>query len=204
MRCREARAAIVETGSRWPVAAAGAELREHLSVCRDCSAEAAVERRLRDEISSLRGEYPHEIDVRTRVVRRIAELGRIDREEVTTGQLGWATSFAAACVVGLLAGGWILWSDAAPGLREGLETLPTLFGPLGALAQPLLKLASVPFKLLGVALKLLGAFGSLVSELEPVGITVVAFCYAAMAATIALVVGRDLKRPLPAVAREDR
>lgn len=204
MRCRDAGLAIVERGAGRLAPDAEAALREHLTGCPQCAAQSALEERLRDGMSLLREDYPFEIDVRPRVLSRIAEIGRINRDEVPSWQLGWAAGLAVACFLGLLGGAWMLWIDAAPGLRQGIEALPALAGALGKLAAPILALVSLPFKLLGIGLKVLGALGTVLAELESVGVAGIALCYAMMGVTITLVLGRDFRRPLPALLREDR
>jgi hypothetical protein len=198
MRCREAGPALIERKLGQLEPGRESALRAHLEVCPRCAAEARVEESLGDALLSLRGEYPYRVDVRVRVGRRLSDLRPSDLEEVPARQLGWAAVFAAACVAGLVAGFWLLLPDL-PSLLDGAAGLASaLGGILQGLARALLALLVLPFKLLGVLVRMLGTFGSMLSRLEPVAVAAMALGYAAMATTVTLVLGRDIRRLLPA------
>lgn len=196
MRCRDAGPALVELGLGLLDPREEADLRAHLERCADCAVEARVERTLGRALLSLREEYPHELDVLPRVGRRLAALRPSDLEEVPARQLGWAGAFATACLVGLAAGLWFLLPDLPPLLDGASGLASSLGGALGGLGRALLALIALPFKLLGVLAGMLAACGSLLARLEPVAVAAVALGYATMAATVTLVLGRDIRRPL--------
>jgi len=204
MRCRDAGPALVERGLGLLDRRTESALQAHLERCPRCAAEARVEQSLGNALLSLREEYPHEIDLRPRVGRRLAALRPRDLEEVPDRQLGWAAAFAAACLAGLAAGLWFLLPDLPP-LVEGVAGLLSgLGGALEGLARALLALLALPFKLLGVLASVLSACGSMLARLEPVAVAVVALGYATMAATVTLVLKRDIRKPLLAArGKED-
>jgi hypothetical protein len=195
--------AVVERGLGLLAPADELALRRHLESCPDCAAEERIERLLRDELSSLRQEIPHPVDVRTRVMPRIHTLVGVAREEVPARHLGWAGALAATCSVALLAGLWLLLPELPALLRVTGGLISSLGSAALVLSASLLTLIALPFKLIGIAIDTLGSLGPVASRLEPVGLVAVGLSYAAMAATITLVVGRDLKRPLPAFRREE-
>lgn len=195
MRCLEARQAIVERSLGSLPPARGEALRLHVENCPGCAEEAAVEKRLRLELASLRGEFPDAIDVRRRVMSAISGIGRVEREAVPARQIGWAAAAAIACGLGLLGSLPWLWPQLAP-LMTDLTAMASTFGRIAAdLAAPLWTLLALPFKLAGALLKSLAGFSSILSRLEPAAIAAIAICYTAMAATITLIVGRDLRKP---------
>jgi hypothetical protein len=196
MRCRDAGAALVELGLGLLDPREESALRAHLEHCPDCAAEARVERALGHALLSLREEYPHELDVLPRVGRRLAALRSHDLEEVPARQLGWAGAFATACLIGLAAGLWFLLPDLPPLLKTATGLASSLGGILEGLGRVLLALIVLPLKLLGVLARVLAGCGSLLARLEPVAVAAVALGYATMAATVTLVLGRDLRRPL--------
>ena len=196
MRCRDTETGLVELGLGLLEPRAESALLAHLQVCPRCAEEARAERLLAHAIGSLREEYPHEIDIRPRVGLRLAGLRPRDLEEVPARQLGWAAVGAAACLAALAAGFWVLLPDLPPLLDGAASLASSLGGVLEGLVRTLLALLALPFKLLGALLRMLGAFGSLLARLEPVAIAAVALGYAGMAATVTLVLGRDLRRPL--------
>jgi hypothetical protein len=204
MRCREARAAIVEQGLTGLPARHDPVLRRHLEGCTACAEEDRVERLLREDLRSLREELPFPLDVRARVMPRIQALEPVERDEVPLRHLGWAAAFAAACFAGLLAGLWTLFPQIQSLLSTGGSLVASLGRAFSSVLAPVLTLIALPFKLAGTVIDALGALGPLVARLEPVGILAVGLSYAAMAAIITLVVGRDLRRPLPAFRREER
>lgn len=196
MRCRDAGPALVELGLGLLEPREESALRAHLQACPRCAAEARLEGALSDALQSLREEYPHEIDVRPRVSQGLAALRPHDFDEVPARQLGWAAGFATACLAGMAGGLWFLLPDLHPLLDGAAGLASGLAGVLQGLARALLALLALPIKLLGVLAGLLTACGSLLARLEPVAVAAIALSYAAMAATVTLVLGRDLRRPL--------
>jgi hypothetical protein len=196
MRCRDAGPALVELGLGLLEPAEEASLRAHLERCPRCAEEARVEGLLGEALLSLRGEYPHELDVRGRVGRDLDALRPRALEEVPARQLGWAAAFAVACLAGLIAGLWLLAPELSPMLDGAAGLLSSLGGLLEGLGRAALALIALPFKLLGVLARVLAACGSLLARLEPVAVAVVALGYVAMAATVTLILGRDIRRPL--------
>lgn len=198
MRCREARQALLERGPGSARTVIDPVLRGHLDRCPDCTAEEQLETLLRRDLAALRDERPPAIDVRGAVMERVLQAGRIDRGEVPTRQLGWAALLAAVWVAALVGGLALILPDL-PALFEGTRDLGRALGDVvTGLVPVLLTLLALPLKLAGVAIKMLGALAPLVGRLQPVGATAVGIACVAMALTIALVVGRDLRRGLPA------
>jgi hypothetical protein len=198
MRCRDAIAASVESGLGFLGPREESALRAHLESCPRCASESAVESDLGEALRSLREDYPRELDVLSRVERRLAALRPQDLEELPARQLGWAVVFAAASLLGLIAGFRVLLPDLAT-LLDGAGGLTSgLAGAAHGLVRALLPLLELPLKLLGVLLDMLHECGSLLSRLEPLAVAAVALGYGVMGATITLVLGRDLRRPLPA------
>lgn len=194
MRCREAGPALVELGLGLLERRAERALRAHLERCPRCAAEVRVEGLLSDALRSLREEYPYEVDVRADVIRRIFAGSPPDREEMPAGQLAWAAACAAVCLVGLVYGFRLLLPQLPPLLEAAVSLAATLGAALEGLARALLALFLLPLKLFGVLFRILGALGSLLARLEPVAVAAVALGYAGIAATSALVLGRDLGR----------
>jgi hypothetical protein len=205
MDCRGAGKAIVERSLGLLAPGAEAQLKRHLEGCESCRAEVIIEHRLKLDLESLRGSFPHAIDVRPGVMREIVSLGPVEREDVPVRQIGWAAAAAIACCIALLGSLPSLLPEISPFLGQ-IKVMASTFGRvLAELVSPLLSLMTVPFKLVGLAYRLAAVFVSQLSRLEPAAITAIAFCYMAMAATITLVVGRDLKKTIPAVpGREER
>ena len=202
MNCREARRAIVERSLEPLMPERDAALRRHLGRCACCAAAERFERRLKNELATLRGECPQTVNIRQRVMRELSGMGSVERDLVTPKQIGWAAAAAIACSIGLLGSLPWLWPQLTPLLAE-LKAMAATFGRIGAdLTAPFLTLISLPFKLAVAMLKSLSGFSSLLSKVEPAAIGTIAICFMAMAATITLVVGRDLRKARP--ARPDR
>lgn len=199
MRCRDAGPALVELGLGLLDPATEAALRAHLELCPRCAAEARAEGPLRAAVRALHEEYPLEIDVRSRVLHGLADPGTPDLTEVSVRQLGWAAACAAACLVALVAGLRLLLPELPPLWNETAGLVSTFGGALEGLVRAMFALLALPLKLFGVLVRLLGAFGSLLARLEPVAVVAVALGYAAMSGTAALVLARDLRRPLIAL-----
>jgi hypothetical protein len=205
MNCRTASKAIVERSLGLLAPGLEQALFRHLESCESCRADEVVERRLKHDLESLRGSFPHAIDVRRRVLSEIGSLGRVEREVVPARHIGWAAAAALACCAGLLGSlPWLL-PEISPLLGEIKFTAAVFGRVIAGLVSPLISLIAVPFKLFGLAYRLAAVFVAGLSRLEPAAITAAAFCYMAMAATITLIVGRDLKNTTPAVpGREER
>jgi len=203
MHCREAKKAIVvrSLGPLTPELESALNL--HLGRCSACIAEERFERRLRGELASLRGEFPQAIDIRGRVMREISGMVSVERELVPARQIGWAAAAAIACFIGLLGSLPWLWPQVTPLLAD-LKVMAVTFGRVAVdVSAPLITLLSLPFKLAGVMIRALSGFTTFLSRLEPVAIGTIAVCYMAMAATIALIVGRDLKKLRPALSEKE-
>ena len=199
MDCRAARKAIVERSLGLLATGLDEALCRHLEGCESCRAEQVVEQRLKLDLESLRGSFPHAIDVHGRVLREIGTLGGIEREVVPARQIGWAAAAAVACGLGLLAILPWLWPDLSPLLADLRIAASTFIKIIGELAAPLVSLLALPFKLAGTLFRMLAALFSLLSRLQPAAIAALTACYVVMATTITLVVGRDLKRVSPAL-----
>jgi hypothetical protein len=198
MNCREARNFIVERSLEPQAPGTDVALRRHLERCEACAAEALVEHRLKTDFAFLREECPHAVDVKRRVMRAVAGMGGVERELVPARQIAWGAAAAIACSLGLLGILPSFWHQLSPLMAE-MQVLLVAFGNIAAdLAAPVLTLLSLPLKLAVIIVKTLAGFGSLVSRLEPAAVTAITIGSMAMTATIALVVGRDLKRPAPA------
>jgi len=195
MRCRETGPALVELELGLLGPRAEAALRAHLESCPRCAAEARAEALLSDALRSLREPYPHEIEVRAAVSRRLRAAAPPEREEVPARQLGWAAAVATVCLAGLLFGLRLLLPELPPLLEPAASVAATLGGVLEGLGRVLLALLALPFKFFGVLFGILGALGSLLAKLEPAAIAAVAAGYAGIATTATLVLGRDLRRP---------
>jgi hypothetical protein len=202
MRCRDARRALLEQNLGMARRETRSGLSGHLERCPTCAIQERGEQRMLRDLASLRGEIPWEIDVRLTVMERIQMLGRIDRDEISVAQLGWSAAIAVLWVSVLFAGlGWLL-PEGAPLIGELAGLLRALVDAGAAAGAALLALLALPFKLAGILAKPLGAIGTLLKQLEPLGLAAVAVSYAAMAATISLVIGLDLRRALPALAND--
>ncbi len=194
MRCRQARAALLEKEFGSLPGDLEAGLDQHLASCAECAGEAAFERRMVADLALLRGQIPYEIDVRPRVMVEIAERLRPVVPAFTSRELGWAT-FAA------VAAGLTLVAVAIGGLPEWTPALRDIFTVVAGLKAPLQQFASVGFGLLLIPLKLLGpAIASLAEwepvlrKVQPVAAAGALLATVGMLATIAFFVGRDLLR----------
>jgi hypothetical protein len=204
MRCRNARAHLIGRGSAPLDRATESALRGHLESCPACAAEERFEALLREELGALHDEIPYPLDVRGRVLPRISELGAVAREEVPARQLGWAAALCMACFLGLLAAFRSLLPELLGLAGAAVSTLSPLGAAAADLAAPVWTLIGLPFRLAAIAIESLASLVPLIGRLEPVGLVFVVLSYAAMAATITLVVGRDLRRPQPVPREEER
>jgi hypothetical protein len=204
VRCSDAIAAIVERElGRLDPAAAGA-LEAHLAGCPGCASEAVGERRLAADLAALRGSFPFEIDVASRVMAGLpARLSRPERE-LTVRQLAWSTAAALVAAVLLIATARGVLPDVETVLRDGIAVWTGLRGVFAQLATVMAGLLSIPFKLLGTAVGFAQSVGRLLEPLQPFGTAVASTAVAGMLGTITWFVGRDLLGRGPAaVARSE-
>lgn len=200
MICRQSRMMLIdrELGSLDPEAYAA--LHRHLQGCAACRVEAQEGERLRDDLTLLRGEAPFEIDVRSRVLARVAELGPPAADELSLRQ---QALYAAAALLGGIVILGSLW-DLLPGFvepaRGAIAFLSGVGGVVASLAAPIGDLLAIPFKLLWSLLGSIGSMASLVERVAPLGAAAaaaVALLTGTMSVTVVYFVGRDLlARPL--------
>jgi predicted anti-sigma-YlaC factor YlaD len=181
--CRRVRDSLdaLELGTATPHERA--EVDSHLQHCAACRQAAAFAATLAFDLRQLGRLAPPDVDVRARVLAATAALGRPSRSEVSPRQLGWAAATALACGVVVAA---VLAQDAprlAEAGRAGLALGPDLL----AAAKALGSVVVVP---LGLLLDLLQAATPLVGLVGAAAVP----CGLVMAATIAVVVGLDLRR----------
>lgn len=193
--CRKARSVFADLELGLGTPGEQAALESHLAACADCEAWADEERQLTATLAGLRIELPFEIDVTGRVATRIESLSPGHGHEVSVREFGWSAALVTACSVGLLLG---LWS-IAPGFPELVEKARLVGAAIGmtssALMAPAAALVSTAAKLLGHLLASLGGVAGTLESLQPVAIGTVALCALMMTTSIALVVGRDFRRP---------
>jgi hypothetical protein len=200
MRCSRATKAILD-GQVGPAdAAREAALSLHLREYAACRRESLEAERMAVDLAGLRCDYPFEIDVRPRVLARLADLQRPSTTDVPTRQLGWA-ALAAGIAAVMLVGGFIeLLPDLARLARGLLVAAGSLGDLIGRLLQPLSLVMTVPLRL---AWGLFKWAAPLLDGLQPLAIGAAAACTAAMVATIAVVLSRDLRRTHPLMTREE-
>ena len=204
MRCRDARAALLERELGGLDAIRRETLTRHLELCRDCAAEAAIEAKLAADLATLRHEPVPWVDVRPAVAARIAAAAPGRREEVSTGQVAAAAAAAAVFLPLLLAG---LWA-ALPGtgaISSGLGGAASLLADLaGGLAVAFASLLALPVQMIEFLARATQSLGPVASRLQPVGIVAGSIACAAMAVTTTIVVGRDLTRDRALIPREEQ
>jgi anti-sigma factor RsiW len=195
MSCQSARTAFAELELELLAPAERAVLDSHLGRCTACSEWVASERRLSAALAALRVEAPFEIDVTRRVAARISGPGSGREPEVSVREFGWSAALVALGSVGLLLGFWGI-APALPTFVEKLKLAGAAVGSTGsALLAPVVALITTGAKSLGHLLASIGAVAGTLESLQPVAIATVALCAVMMATSIALVVGRDLRRP---------
>jgi hypothetical protein len=177
-------------------------LAAHLAQCPTCRAAEQSDRRIENELRALRGQIPYEVDVRRRVMLEIDRFGSIDRQEVSTWQLGWAAGVAGLGVIALLTLLWGSWPEWRTGAENVLVLLQGLADVSVSLAALSISVLTIPFKLIVGLQTLWTEIPSAAARFEPVAIAGIAVCYLAMAGTIVKVVGRDLRHASTAT-RED-
>lgn len=195
MRCRRAQQAMLERELGLASPEAERALARHLARCAPCADRQLAAGRLSAGLTSSRIDLPFEIDVVPALLPRLAALPPIDREEVPVRQLGWAAAAGFACALLLLACVVPLFPELSGIARGGWLLGRALLAAAGDLARPMVSLLSLPFRLLASLQGLAATVATLAGRLEPLGAGAVALGYAAMALTIVIAVGRDLKAP---------
>ncbi len=175
-------------------AARSAALAAHLESCRECAAWDAREQALTDAILGLRVELPFQVDVSARVISRLAGVDPAHADQLTTRQAGWFSAVAVAFGTALLIGLWkvapdlpLLADTARAMLAVAGHIVTGLGGPLLAFVATLARSAG------GTILSFKALYGPL-QQAGPVAIATIALCTTMMAASILLVLGRDLTR----------
>jgi hypothetical protein len=195
LSCRTARTTFADVELELCAAAQRTALETHLARCPACSAWAACERNLTASLATLRVELPFEIDVTRQVATRIDSLRPGHGQEVSVREFGWSAALVAACSIGLLLGLWRM-APSFPVFVEKMKLLGAAAGStVSALVAPVVALVSTGAKFVGHLLASLGAVAGTLESLQPVAIATVALCVVMMATSIALVVGRDFRRP---------
>jgi hypothetical protein len=191
MLCRSARSALVDSEGGALGARRRARLDRHLARCPVCAAEELAGRQIAEELARLRVAPPFEIDVRARVAARIAASAPGRRAEVSAAQLAWAIgggSAVVALLVAFSAGGPV---DPASAWREAASAAGGLGRAMAPVGTLIAGLASAAAQMLGA---LIAAAAGLAAPLRSLAWVATGFAMATMAATIALVVGRDVLR----------
>ncbi len=159
-----------------------------------CSNEAGIERQLSTELRRLGGMFPFEIDV---VASVLEQIRRIDRDELSTRQLGWAAASTIAGSAVLLAALASIW----PNLTRSVQGLMVLAASLKVVILKLIgPLASF---VAGVVRSLESVLEASVRQLAPLGLTAVVAGTFVMIATITLVLVHDFRRPIRTCPGED-
>jgi hypothetical protein len=159
-----------------------------------CSKEAGIERRLRTDLRRLGGVFPFEINV---VATVLEQIRRIDRDELSTRQLGWAAATTVGGSALLLAGLISIW----PNMTRSVQGLMVLAASLKVVILKLIgPLASL---VAGVVRSLEGLLEATVRQLAPLGLVAVVAGTLVMIATITLVLVHDFRRPIRTCLGED-
>jgi hypothetical protein len=200
MRCRSVRRALAARELAGAGGAAAAAVARHLATCPACAERAGFERWLTGELAGLRHLAVPPIDVRDRVARRIAALGRTAVEDLPTALLGAAAAGSVALAALLVAGLWWI----VPELRQLAQVLWAMGESLRPLAAALAAaLAPLATTFVRLSAALVAAAAEALRVLEPAGWRAILAASAMMAATIALVVVRDFRRA-PLISEEYR
>lgn len=189
MTCSRCRRALLDRDLGLLSPAAESRLRDHLTRCPQCAAEAGSTREMCLALSRSGGIAPPTVDLAARVMRRIAAVPAPQRDAVPLRQLGWV-SVATATIAALLVSRAL---DAAPALLRALEggdsALSLAGRTLRLLLDPLLGLLAVVGHLLLGLLDLLRSVGGL---LAPVAAGALAVCAVGVLAAGLVAVARDL------------
>lgn len=194
MHCRNARKELLRDELGLVSAARATALAAHLESCPACATWSARERALTEAIEGQRVELPFPIDVSARVVLGVAGIDPAPADRLTGTQAGWFSAVALAFGTLLLIGLWIV----APDLRLLADTARAMLSGAGhvatGLGAPLLALGGTLVRSLGGSASSLKALYGPLQQLGPVAIATIVLSTTMMAASILLVLGRDMTR----------
>ena len=194
MRCKTTRKELFRDELGLVSAARAKALAAHLRSCPGCAAWEARERALTDAIHGLRVELPFPVDVSVRVASRVSAADPAPADRLTGRQAGWFSAVALACGTVLLVGLWkvapdrLLLADTARAMLSGAGHIAT------GLGAPLLAMVATLARSLGGTASSLKALYGPLQQVGPVAIATIALSTTMMAASILLVLGRDLTR----------
>ena len=178
----------------WVSPTGSADLAAHLESCPECAAWNARERALTDAIVALRVELSFPVEVSARVLSRVSAADPAPLDRVTARQAGWFSAVALAFGAGLSIGLW----QVAPDLPRLADTVRTMLSGAGhivtGLGAPLVAFVATLARSLGGSARSLTALYGPLQQAGPVAIATIAMCTTMMAASILLVLGRDLSR----------
>jgi hypothetical protein len=195
VNCHRARTAIVEQEFGELTLGFEHALDEHLSCCDACREHAALERLLVADLGALREADPPHVDVRVRVMDRIAELPPVDTLAVSQRQLAWAATAAVAAAVVVVTG---LRSQSAALADAGgtaVDGTRAILSATGSIFAALKSLLLLPWRLLGSLWEGFAPALDMAGRLEPVAVAAISLGLISMMLTIGWVVGNDLRRP---------
>jgi hypothetical protein len=153
------------------------------------------------ELRSLAGDAPPAIDVRARVMARVATLGPPRREEVRTRAWAWSSTAALAAAAGLAGALWTLLPELGRTVHGAWIALSGVGPAAGALAGAIGgSIASALHGLADLATTARAAAGA--ARVSPALGIALAAGMAAMISTVSIVVARDLRRPAGARRKE--
>ena len=193
MRCRQARARFLERRAGLLTRKKEAGLEDHLRSCAACATDERFEEGLAADFALLRAPLPIRCNVTQRVMTRIAEIGRVDREEIPAGHLAWAGGAAVAVGLTVLFVGLAGWPSLLDALRYATRWTAALVQSSANLMRFALA-STVP--LFTGARALVGAVraaGPALKVLEPILEGTIVFSIAAVTISTLWVVGRDLR-----------
>ena len=201
MSCPYPEATAVEARLGWLDDAAAQAYERHLVHCGRCRSLRTAERRLAEDLAALRGEFPHRLDVTTRVMARISRRVRSGLTETSPRE--WAGASAAALLVAAagLAAAWRFRGAAQRTIETLLALLASLRGVAGTALELLSGLLVLPLKLIGSLLRAVQDLEPYLAWLRPAGLTAGLLLVGIMLATTAYFVVRDL-RYAPATAED--
>ena len=194
MRCKTARKKLLHDELGLVSATGSADLAAHLESCPECAAWNARERALTDAIAALRVELPLAVDVSARVISRVSAADPGPANQLTAREAGWVSAVAFAFGTALVVGLWKVAPDlpllahTARAMLSGAEHIVT------GLGAPLLAFVATLARSVGGTLRSFQVLYGPLQQLGPVAVATIALCTTMMAASILLVLGRDLKR----------
>ncbi len=171
-----------------------AALAAHLESCPECAAWNAREQALTAAIAALRVELPLPVDVSARVISRVSAADPAPADQLTAQQAGWFSAVAFAFGAVLLVGLWKvapdlpLLADTARAMLSGADHIVT------GLGAPLLAFVATLARSAGGTIRSFKVLYGPLQQVAPVAVAAIALCTTMMAASILLVLGRDLKR----------